>query len=675
MSDSVQGVAGWRGAILSHFSVEVAPFAPVTVVSDPDLLLSEQRLLSSLQERGFEVVRLDDPISFRYVYESRFRVRGPGRASPRLVLACADSSQFVPYDVLYRAGQVSRVFSFSLGALFPQLTPSVVADLGRDDLDALFLAQEVHQPGQLGENATKDFILRHVCQVAPELIRNSAELLRVLLQRHYQEKRYPLSVDKRFVSLVRSGGLFREWPLEVIVSDRSAFMTFLQERWEHFIRLKVGQAPQVGQMTLAGPADLPFEHPDIKVYVDNLCLEGALKPVQGVSREAVGDTWLAVGVMAEAREDVGERFRKLTAHLAGQVPGLSSVHTEWVTFAYRWAEWNVLRHQVAHGDFEPLAALASGAQVAVDMAFEQWLLSNYGALGSLSYLPRPVMVHQIAKSMAYGWAPALTAKKKALLVIDGLAIDQWLLVRDSLGSDLQLAEGGAFAWIPTLTAVSRQSIFAGESPLFFASSLSTTSKEEQHWCRFWENHGVRRDKIAYIKQKSQEDTKSFVARVNQCAEDTGCIALGVVVGVIDDTIHGSAMGSGGLHAQVRYWAQGGHLRNLLECLIDKGFEVHLTADHGNVEAVGMGKPNVGVVAEQRGERTHVLPDESIRNAVHASFPRSICWPSTGLPEAFLPLIAQGRFAFIADGETIVCHGGLAIEEVVVPYVRVTRESS
>jgi hypothetical protein len=344
-----------------------------------------------------------------------------------------------------------------------------------------------------------------------------------------------------------------------------------------------------------------------------------------------------------------------------------------VTFAYRWAEWNVLRHQVTHEEVESLAALVSGAQAAVDAAFERWLSINYSALGSLSFLPRPVMVHQIVRSMAYGWSPVLTAKKMALIVIDGLAVDQWLLVRDSLGPDLKLAEGGAFAWIPTLTAISRQSIFAGESPLFFASSLDTTSKEEQHWRRFWENHGVHRGKITYIKQKSKEDSKSFVARVNQCADETQSVALGVVVGVIDDTIHGSAMGSGGLHAQVRYWAQGGYFQNLVESLVDKDFEVHITADHGNVEARGMGKPNVGLVAEQRGERVHVLPDESVRTVVHSSFPKSICWPSVGLPETFLPLIAQDRNAFIGDTETIVCHGGIALEEVVVPYIRVTRK--
>lgn len=674
MSENHHTHGGWRSAILAQFTPEIAACAPVTVVIDPDRLLSEQKLLSALQERGFEVVQFDDPISFRYVYETRFRGRAGSSDGPRLVVATTDGDQPIPFDVHSAAAQVSRILTLSLGSLFPQLTPSVVAELDRDDLDALFRAQQVHQPGRLGENATKDFILRHVCEVAPELIRNAADLLRVLLRRHYQERQYPLSVDNRFISLVRSGGMFADWPLEAIVPQRNAFLAFLQERWDRFIRNKAGQTAQHREMS-PGPADLPFDHPDIRVYIDNFCLEGGLKPIQGVSKKDISQSWHGVAIAPEETEAVSARFSKLTAHLVAMIPGSAAAHAEWVTFAYRWAEWNVLRHQVPHEELTGMAATVSDAQGAVDQAFEQWLLANYGAMGSLSFLPRPAMVHQIAKSMAHGWSPALTAKKKALVVIDGLAIDQWLLLRDALVPDLELVESGAFAWIPTLTSVSRQSIFAGESPLFFASSLGTTSKEEQHWCRFWENHGVRRGKIGYAKQKMQEDTGAFVARVKQQIEETGCVAVGIVVGVIDDTIHGSAMGSGGLHAQVRYWAQAGHLRKLLDLLVDDGFEVHVTADHGNVEARGMGKPNVGVVAEQRGERAHILPDEAIRSAVHQSFPKSVVWPSIGLPDAFLPLIAQGRNAFIGEAENTVCHGGLAIEEVVVPYVRVTRRST
>lgn len=196
MTTEPQSAGGWRETILSHFAADTAAFSPVTVVADPDRLLSEQRLLSALSERGFEVVALEDPVALRYLYESRFRGRDGDPKSPRLVVTASDIDQGIPFDIRSRADQVSRVLSFGIASLFPQLTPGVVAELDRDDLDALFRAQQIHQPGRLGENATRDFILRHVCGVAPELIRSAADLLRTLLRRHYQEREYPLSLDK-----------------------------------------------------------------------------------------------------------------------------------------------------------------------------------------------------------------------------------------------------------------------------------------------------------------------------------------------------------------------------------------------------------------------------------------------------------------------------------------------
>ena len=288
-----------------------------------------------------------------------------------------------------------------------------------------------------------------------------------------------------------------------------------------------------------------------------------------------------------------------------------------MTFAYRWAEWNVLRHQLTNDEGVSLAASTSDTQAAVDTAFENWLLNNYGAMGSLSYLPRPVMVHQIVWSMAYGWSPSLTGKKKALIVIDGLALDQWLILRDSFGANLQVAEAAAFAWIPTLTAISRQSISPANPRYSFHRPWARPPRKNNIGVDSGRTMAFDGIKLHISSRRKRKTPRHFCRRVNHCREDTGCSALGLVVGVIDDTIHGSAMGSGGLHAQVRYWSQGGHVRNLVESLIDDDFEVHITADHGNVEARGMGKPNVGVVAEQRGERAHVLPDQSIRSRPHS----------------------------------------------------------
>ncbi|MBK8211731.1 MAG: hypothetical protein IPK78_19040 [Rhodospirillales bacterium] len=91
------------------------------------------------------------------------------------------------------------MLTFSLAALFPTLAPHVVAELDRSDLDALFAAQQLHQPGPLGENATRDFVLRHVFEVDPALIKSAADLLRMLLRRHYRGRVFPSSLDDRLI--------------------------------------------------------------------------------------------------------------------------------------------------------------------------------------------------------------------------------------------------------------------------------------------------------------------------------------------------------------------------------------------------------------------------------------------------------------------------------------------
>jgi len=44
----------------------------------------------------------------------------------------------------------------------------------------------------------------------------------------------------------------------------------------------------------------------------------------------------------------------------------------------------------------------------------------------------------------------------------------------------------------------------------------------------------------------------------------------------------------------------------------------------------------------------------------------------GLPSDYYPLVASGRDAFVNPGDSIVGHGGIAIEEVIVPLIKFER---
>src|SRR5208337_3791712 len=152
-------------------------------------------------------------------------------------------------------------------------------------------------------------------------------------------------------------------------------------------------------------------------------------------------------------------------------------------------------------------------------------------------------------------------------------------------------------------------------PFFFGQSLDTTRKEEQHWTRFWDDRGLRRGDAAYACQGALENDDAFIKRITEKIDQSRCRVAGIVVGTIDQMLHGIVNGTDGLHAGVGHWAQRGSLGRLLDAMLEHGFEVILTADHGNVEGVGIGKPNVGATADERGERVHVFSDTLLRSNI------------------------------------------------------------
>ena len=675
----------WRDPILAHFTSDIASVARLTIVADPDELLTEQGIVDGIRQRGFEAVPFEDHVTFRYAYERRFRqVWDAGNSTNLVVVLRAARSDIsgLPFDLLQLAKHDRRLLSFSLAELFPSLTPHVLSELDRSDLDAVSAAQQLFKPEPLGENASRDFLLRTVFRLDAAQIQSDAELLRALLRRHYSNKVIPKTLDDRLIYLLRSTGRWQDWPLDQIVPSRASFFEFLQERWPIFLLQKLD--PQAGglreelepfDLRFSGPKNLPFDHDDVRVYIDNLFTDGMLLPTSSISRSLLQGTWMAIGVAgSEAADDIS-RFRKLLKLIDSDCPSLDSDHQIWVQVATRWAEMVAVRWSLpADIEAEDKERFNSAHQL-IEKSFYEWMVLHYASLHSLSFLPRPVMVHQVPRYMAHRLKARGSGAKLAVLIIDGFAMDQWAVVRHEMPLRKWVTEEfGIFAWVPTLTSVSRQSIFAGDPPFFFSQSLDTTRKEEQHWNRFWEDRGLRHGDAVYACQGTLEDDDVFITRVQEKIDQPRCRIAGIVVGTIDQMLHGIVTGTDGMHAGVRHWAKRGSLWRLLDTLLQRGFEVVLTADHGNVEGIGIGKPNVGATADERGERVHVFPDTLLRPSVAAKYQGSIEWPNIGLPDNYLALIAPPLRAFIGEGKRTVSHGGICIEEAIVPFVTVTRSA-
>lgn len=659
-------MGSWRDQILQEFTPRVAR---LTLAADPDGLLLEEGVLAEIRARGFELIPFEDHVACRYAYESRFRSRWDrGEDTDLVVVLRAGSSDLssLPYDFL----QIGRRLSFSLGEIFPHLSYPVLAALARHTFDALYEAQQRHAPGPLGENASKDFVLRHVYGIAAEAIATPVDLLRVLLPYHYRGEALPPMLADRLLQLLRQNPALAAWPLEAIVPDREAFCLFLQEQWPRFLdRLTNAAVLKVQERPPADPDELPFDHPDIRAYLDTFFLEGLLQPVDHPRAASQAPAWVRCGVRVDAAADRRRRLAKLLEKLCPAIPGAAAPYTHWLQFARQWAELLYLHHSLLQLQDHHQESRLAGLKTQVDEAFFTWLSQRYAGLSSLPPLP-PVMVHHLPRFLARQLEEQ-RHPKVALLVVDGLAWDQWLVVREELQQrqpSLVLREQAVFAWIPTLTSVSRQALFAGRPPFYFPQSIGTTAKEPDLWRQFWLDQGLDQDQVLYLRGLGDGNLESLTEQLGQ----PRLKVAGLVLDKVDQIMHGMALGAAGMHNQVRQWVQQGYLANLLELLLAQGFGLFLTADHGNIEAQGCGRPSEGALADLRGERVRVFSDDVLRRRVHNQFPEAWPWPALGLPEDYLALLAPGRTAFVSPGEKIVSHGGLTVEEVVVPLVQIDR---
>ena len=121
------------------------------------------------------------------------------------------------------------------------------------------------------------------------------------------------------------------------------------------------------------------------------------------------------------------------------------------------------------------------------------------------------------------------------------------------------------------------------------------------------------------------------------------------------------------------WAEEGHLRRLLDTLFDEGYSVALTSDHGYVEVKTVGVSREGVIVDPHG-RFEVFNDPLLlRRSLERDKPVGrFAWSNYGLPPGYLVVFAPLFGALKPIGDRLLSHGGPTLEEVIVPWVTITR---
>ncbi len=658
----------WTERIMQEFPEELSR---LWIVTDPDVVLLDEKLLGRLRERGFEVRSFEDSIAFRVEYEARYRAawdRGEAGPSPALILQLRSShGDALPWDYRHQG----RNATLTLHKLFPTLSYAVVRQLGSDLLPELFAAQERYAPHPLGDTATKDFVLKYVFRMDPYFITRPEDLWCTLLRLHSTESALPLVLAQHVGQVIGEQALFTQLPVAELFLNRSATLRIVQGAWPRYLatlgifgnRVAEPPTPDYG-VTMA----LPFDHPDVRGHVNAMFLDGALHPLQVDTAPDTLPEWAAAGVIRDPAALRNLIVAGVNA-LRQELPTLASSHREWTRFARSMAEILSRFHLLEARDAEVIKSTINEFQRQADARLQEWVGTHYTDLLSLPVVNVPIMLHHIPRFLALrrGRGEA----KIALLVFDGLSLDQWVHLRESVLAQtrrLVFDEKVCFAWLPTLTSVSRQALFSGLRPREFGDSIESTSREPALWSRFWQEHNLRPAQVLYRKSiKRMEDLPELDSLLSAAQLQVAAL----VVDTVDDFVHGAVLGKRDVAARITAWCESGFVERLFTLLLDKGFHVYLTSDHGNAEASGTGRLQQGLAPELRGERVRTYRSEALLAESAAAHAETFRMKLPGLPEDFLPLFAQGRGAFLPVGERVVTHGGMSVEELFVPFIKVS----
>ena len=633
----------WRDVIIRKIKNQSSTFL---FLYDLDDLLNEEIIMNYLINNGYFVLRYDESIAFRHIYEQK--IRDKEKELKLIVFANDDIS--LPYEFDKKALKIQ----IDIQTIFPKFSANIIRNVYKEDFDDLYTVHQSYN-GKPSDQETIAYIIKYHYKIPYEIIDNEAGLYKILLSVHYQKKDIPEVVRQFLYSKWKNVHAFMKLPIKEMISSSGFFYHYLEEKWKDFIMgLSTDESEKIKD-----PHAIEYHNPladgDVRRIMNDLFLDGTLKKVKGIDRTSLPD-WMWPGIETkEPREEQEEKLNYLFDEIVNKLP-YAKGYKDWITIMEYLAEYKYSAINIGKEQDELVHE--------VNLFFQSWMEDHYHSLTSLPPYPKPKLVHHIPHVINNS---KHNDEKIALIVLDGMSYFEWLSVRSYLKDNgFSFDENGVFAWVPTLTSVSRQAIFSGKVPLTFAKSIFSTASEEKLWKAFWEEQGVLKQYVTFQKGLGTETyDKAKIKGLSRKATKV----FGAVVDVIDQFSHHAVLGEKSVFSQLELWLESNYLKNLLTDLYRAGFTIYITSDHGNTKATGIGRISEGVLVDQKGERVRVYRDRTIYDDSANQLP-VIKWSNIGLPDDYHVLLAQYGQAFVPKRQGVVTHGGISIEEVIVPFVKV-----
>jgi len=339
---------------------------------------------------------------------------------------------------------------------------------------------------------------------------------------------------------------------------------------------------------------------------------------------------------------------------------------KWLNIAQQWGQLRYFEYVSQNAVVEIFKVSQQ-----IEKSFREYIFDNYDRILIGSTDSHPLSVDRILPYIS----KIVAAKERvALLVFDGMGIDQWEIVKRYLASNsLSVAnEGSLYAMIPTLTGYSRQAIFSGKAPNEF-TQFKLRTNEKALFSDFWVSRDLDPNKALYLNITPDpailKERKGDMAQLLAGVEERIPV-FGLIFTFIDKRLHGPYdldIGKRSLYSAIQGFLKLSCLADIFKILQKGGYRIFVTSDHGNIVASGNGVKDSKNLLEIQGKRCLVYDRKIIAEGRQKEADVTLL-SSRFIPREQYILFPNGSYFFGASGSKEIVHGGISIEEMVVPFV-------
>lgn len=610
--------------IEKYKSLVVSSHKKHIVVADADNLFAYAELNNAFEKEGYTVIRVNSELEIRIQFELKVR----SSEKPCIIVAPPSYSPLPDIDEKVNFKKIG------LSHLFPNLDAKAINGLS---FNALSMLSSIKLYEQLSYEKTLKFLLENLYNVDYETLTNNKSKERILnaLITVFLEKN---GVNKPLIQFL--GNISKPYfqDLNTVNLNKTVLIEYIQKQWNNF----------AGNFK----STIYFLEPLLLKSLGYLFAFNYLQPVKvSAEKYEAFPKSLRIGVYVNEDGDNDNELKSLIDYLKQELTNIEDIPQQWFKIIHLLANAKLKSIKTQN---DTLVEQYDATENSINSRFQRFIDNTYNSLFSLSGVRTPVLVTRILEHIK-----AKPSNKKALIVIDGMNYWQWnILGREFSKKKISFSAGASLAYIPTITAWSRQAIFRGEKP-----DLSANNKKEAAFFEsYWQKQGLLPYQI-FFRRFSINAPLSTVS----ISDDVNI--AGFVCNDLDDIMHGSVLGDQQLKFSTEQWIEKSKILKIIKELKDKGFQVFITSDHGNVEATGIKnlkiKDKVGTVS--RGKRHLQFTNELMK--------KEFIQQNENIPfgEHGLSVFLKDKEAFSTENTKIITHGGSHFWEVIVPLIVVDGE--